>query len=110
MTRGVLPVPPTVMLPTTTTGTRARHAGRSFMRKARRRNATKRPKRSVSGRKISAPPPSRCHSDSSQALIGEGCGSAPRLRGERDVVVAGEACAFHHVDDRLMGGAGIGAD
>src|SRR5471032_216785 len=114
ITRGVLPVPPTVMLPTTTTGTRARHAGRICARYANRRAATIARKISASGKKMSAPPPNRCHSDSSQALISRLVPRAPdlpaRLRRERNVVVSREPRALHHVDHGLVRGQGIGAD
>src|SRR6476661_7850625 len=87
-------------------------------------------KTSVKGSITNAPPPNRSHSRSSHAAILslEPCALslaplpralclAPReaaalapLRRERDVVVAGEPGAFHHVDHRLVRGGGIGAD
>src|SRR5438132_7647159 len=108
ITSGVLPVPPTVMLPTTITGTGARHEGRMRARYAKRRRNTASPNNTANGRKINAPPPNRCHSRSSHDLIVPDL--AFGLRRERDVVVAREPRAFHHVDDRLVGRGGIGAD
>src|SRR6185369_4848977 len=105
MVTGVLPVPPTEMLPTTMTGTFARHGFASPVRYARRRRKTAKRKRSARGKKTSAPPPRRCHSRSNHAAT-----LRPRLRGERDVVEAGEPRAFHHVHDRLVRGGGVGAD
>src|SRR6188508_3035021 len=107
-TSGVFPVPPTVMLPTTITGTGARQVGSSFNRYSERLTALAPRNSSANGDMSSARPPSFCHSDRIHSLTGEAPALAlAALGGERDVVVAREPRAFHDVHHVLVLGGGV---
>src|SRR4051812_34440999 len=99
-TSGVLPAPPTVMLPTTITGMpgwllfRIRSLKRSLLEKARKPNAT------LAGHSRKAAAALRCQG--STLLAG--------LRREGDLRQAGHPRRLHHPHHRLVGGVGVRAD
>src|SRR5512144_895511 len=125
-TSGVLPLPPTVMLPTTTTGTPTRSTPSTPERYSVRRTALPSANSAASGVSTAVSGVSRgayqSASSRSSRLTArrEDSGGRPgppiaawfrpaagrssirTLRGERDVDEAGRARGFHHVDHRLV--------
>src|SRR5262249_12690164 len=116
MTSGVLPLPPAVRLPTTITGTGNRSTRRIPRRYSARRNAAAAANSADSGVNNSVSGVSRLAYQSRTRMFMEPARlSRPallrrRLRGERDVDEARDACGFHHVYHRLMCRIGVGVD
>src|SRR5687767_3546204 len=91
-TSGVLPVPPTVRLPTTITGM----PGCALLSKRSAYSARRTP---------TAMPKTRLTGHSSQAMAPRRYQNFTLLRGlrrEGDLRKAGDACRFHHADHRLV--------
>src|SRR5439155_3715469 len=126
ITSGVLPAPPATTLPTTITGTLKRSEPKSPARYKAQRRRTARPWSCAKGQSRQASHPrvsqacsrscftlflpfqSKRASRDPGTLLRAGLGEA--LGGIGDLRQAMAPGGFHHRDDRLVRGAGIGAD